>query len=107
MKPLVIPTVNLNGTARADLVQQQVDVLDALTALDKAMAEAMPHGRDYQLAPHTYADARYAWLERRARVEAMRAEITIHAFAINGQSQGREPDLADAIAEAEAMARSK
>jgi hypothetical protein len=42
-----IPTVHLNGTSKAELIQQ---VSDAAAALDEALSwlrGAYPHGRDY------------------------------------------------------------
>ena len=49
MKPLVPPQINLNGTSREALVEQQADVVTALATLLKAMSYAFPNGRDYQL----------------------------------------------------------
>lgn len=82
MKPLALPQVNLNGTAREQLVEQQCDVVVILRALLKAMAEAYPNGRDYQLRPAEYAPAREAWEERMQTIENMREEIEAHAIAI-------------------------
>jgi hypothetical protein len=86
MKPLVQPQVNLNGTARKELVEQQLKVWDAMHALTEAMAQAMPHGRDYQFRPAEYAPAREAWLERMLAVHAMQKEIADHAAAIQQEN---------------------
>lgn len=40
--------VNLNGSSAEALKEQHLKVLHAVWALDKAMGEATPHGRDYQ-----------------------------------------------------------
>jgi hypothetical protein len=44
---LMVPTVHMNGTARADLQQQLADAIDAVHATGKALAKACPNGRDY------------------------------------------------------------
>lgn len=49
------PRVNLNGTSRAALIEQATAVIEAATALEKALAEASPHGRDYQTYPDNAA----------------------------------------------------
>jgi len=61
MKPLVLPQVNLNGTTRERLVEQQCAVMEHLRATYAAMCEAAPHGRDYHLRPEEYHEARAAW----------------------------------------------
>ena len=83
MKPLVLPQVNLNGTSRQCLVEQQSSVLHVLRSLLKVMAQAYPNGRDYQLRPAEYPPAREAWEERMQIIENMRKEIEAHALAIH------------------------
>jgi hypothetical protein len=83
MKPLVLPQINLNGTSRSMLVAQQCDVLDALRALQEAMQEASPNGRDYQFRMGEFAPAQAAWRERWQVIEDMRQEIEAHAIAIS------------------------
>ena len=65
--PLGIPVHNLNGTGIEDLLRQHWAVMEATRALKKALAEAAPHGRDYQTFPD-YASglgpARAQWLKR-------------------------------------------
>lgn len=76
MRYLVQPIVNLNGSTRKQLVEQQLAVIDALNETLSAMAEAMPHGRDYQTqAPGTYQAARDAYLDRRAEIVKLRDEL--------------------------------
>lgn len=54
---MILPTVNLNGTSRTALVEQNFEAAQALReALDKVM-EAAPHGRDYQIGPANYSQA--------------------------------------------------
>lgn len=82
MKPLVLPQVNLNGTTREALVEQQCSVMHVLRSLLKVMAEAAPNGRDYQFRPAEFGPAQEAWRERWQVIEDMRREIEAHAIAI-------------------------
>ena len=44
---IVLPVVSGNGTSREALKEQQVAILRAAHALEAALAEATPNGRDY------------------------------------------------------------
>jgi len=81
-KNLVPPQININGTSRRELVQQQLDVLRTLRALQQAMVDAMPNGRDYQIRPSEAPAARAAWMDRIAIIYEMTQEIEKHAMAI-------------------------
>lgn len=88
LHPLPLPQVNLNGSPGGRLVEQQVKVLNALYRLEEALAEASPHGRDYQTLPEgAYQQARDAWAERRMLAQDLRHEIEAHALKI--QEQGK------------------
>lgn len=82
MKPLVLPQINLNGSPRERLVEQQCDVMAAIRELLMALEEASPNGRDYQFRPAEFAPAQAAWQERWQVIEDMRKEIEAHAMAI-------------------------
>jgi DNA repair ATPase RecN len=82
MKPLILPQLSLNGTARQQLINQQCNVMEALDQLQRAMAEAYPNGRDYQHHPKQYKEARAAWEERQQLIHDMHREIETHAVAI-------------------------
>lgn len=82
MRNLVLPQISINGTSRESLVNQQREVIEALDSVVAKMAEAMPHGRDYQHRPAEYAGARDAWCERLMAVVIFKDEITKHALAI-------------------------
>jgi hypothetical protein len=100
MKPLIIPTVNLNGTSVEDLVRQQLHVVLALGKALEEMGKAMPHGRDYQ-SGYVINDAgssiskaegaREAWRERMKLVHDLMEEVSKHAFHIH---HGKPPDIA-------------
>lgn len=83
MTPLVKPQISINGTDRNELLGQQLAVLEAFRALEHAMNEAAPNGRDYQHHPAELAPARKAWDERIDAVLALRTEIENHAIAIS------------------------
>jgi len=58
MRTLMLPTVNLNGSPRSDLISQHIEVANAARALLEALAKASPHGRDYPSDPATLQEAR-------------------------------------------------
>ena len=73
---LVGPIINLNGTAKIDLVQQYHEAITALNVADRALRAAWPHPRDYQTEPVGVFDT--AQRQHRSRVErvvAVRAEM--------------------------------
>jgi hypothetical protein len=83
MTSLVRPQISINGTAREDLVAQQAAIITALCQVERRMAAASPHGRDYQHRPEEYQQARHAWTERMLLIDQLKQELTDHAFAIN------------------------
>ena len=46
---LAIPTIHLNGTSPAELVDQLCEAVTAISNAEKALAKACPNGRDYYL----------------------------------------------------------
>jgi hypothetical protein len=79
---LIVPQINLNGTDRDTLLDQQCNVRSFLVGALRAMQEAAPNGRDYQLRPADLAPAVAAWRERMQMIEALAREIEEHAIAI-------------------------
>jgi hypothetical protein len=47
MTDLAIPTVHLNGTAKADLINGYCEAIEALHDAGRKLAAAYPNGRDY------------------------------------------------------------
>ena len=47
----VSPIVNMNGSSQEELLEQVMAAKEAVAIAMKALAEATPHGRDYQTAP--------------------------------------------------------
>ena len=76
MDNIQAPVVNSNGTSKEALVSQLKDVYVAGRAMLEAMAEATPHGRDYQTAPPgTYQVAMQQHEDREARILSVLEEI--------------------------------
>jgi hypothetical protein len=71
---LAVPSVHLNGTARADLETQLSDAIEAVHAAGIALAKAAPHGRDYYTQK---GDAIGAAMDQHAvRLEKLRSVAT-------------------------------
>lgn len=70
---LVPEKVNLNGATKQSLVEGYLKILNAIRVLDAAMADAQPHGRDYQSHsdPEAHVKARSAWAYRRVLINEM------------------------------------
>ena len=84
---LVPPKLNLNGTSKEELLFSYTVVLRTLREVDKAMADATPHGRDYQTHsnPDAAINARRAWNVRRALLKLISDEIEHAAEMVAGQ----------------------
>jgi len=80
---LVLPQVSINGSHPDDLLAQQSAVITALAQLQRRMAAARPHGRDYQYRPAEYVAARDAWTAREALLLALQQDLVDHAKAIS------------------------
>ena len=83
---LVLPQISLNGSHPDDLMAQQGAIITALAQLQRRMAAARPHGRDYQYRPAEYAQARDAWAAREALLMALQQDLVDHAKAISRAS---------------------
>lgn len=46
---MIVPIVNINGSKREDLVEQNFQVYQALDVVLQTMRRAAPNGRDFQL----------------------------------------------------------
>lgn len=94
-KPNVIaPTIHLNGTSGADLIDQNREVFDALQIVLKKMREATPHGRDYYVqGPEAYATARREFEARYAQVQLVAdtyEEILIQVLDQQNEREARK-----------------
>ena len=80
---LVRPTVHMNGTSRASLVEQRLDVYTAAKALLEAMAQARPHGRDhYPPNSQPLAEAQAIHNAREMSVQAIIDAVQAEALAL-------------------------
>jgi hypothetical protein len=70
---MITPTIHLNGTSGAVLLEQQLKALAALRAALDAMIEAYPNGRDYYVAGQTAIST--AMAEHEARIAAVVAVV--------------------------------
>lgn len=89
LKPLIQPTINLNGTSGEHLLEQYQAVNDAFSQLLTALGSGVPHGRDYQLSADNGerldARARDAWNDRRLVVHELYQEFRDLAEAVATQ----------------------
>jgi|TARA_R110000824_G_scaffold199750_1_gene383736 hypothetical protein len=80
------PIVHLNGTSGESLVEQRLDIVEALVEVEKAIGQAWPHGRDfYPQGPDALAAAQQVWKERVRVVADLRDEINEEALRIFSQ----------------------
>ncbi len=90
MSDLVIPTLNLNGTAKKSLIDDYLACLDALRAAQAALERTSPHPRDYQTV--TTGTWQRAAQQHRARYRALQEvmdEINTIAERVFDQTTGR------------------
>jgi|688.fasta_scaffold1240297_2 hypothetical protein len=78
------PTVNLNGTSKAALIQYRLDAITALEAALEALREITPHGRDY---PNREAllEAYPVYYSYRDRIQDVINDLTDEATYIDQQ----------------------
>ena len=89
MRPLITPRVNLNGTSKRELVHQQMEICQAIGALQSAMRQATPNGRDFQTVENgdrLCNEARNAFNDRYNALTTMFEEF--QQLAIDIQKQG-------------------
>ncbi len=73
---MILPSIHMNGTSRAELLAGYVDAIDALDEAIAALRRAAPNGRDYYpQSPQAYPQARDEHLARLAALDAIRQEI--------------------------------
>lgn len=85
---MMIPSVHLNGTGKANLLSELEEAHNALLVADQKLRQVTVHGRDYYVqGPSAYAQAREE-MDRRilALDQIMRDMRALHAGV---QGQGR------------------
>lgn len=87
-QPPAVPQINLNGTAKQDLMEEYMAARAAVAKAREAVQNITVHGRDYHMQPEgTWAKAReehYSRIERLLNIENELTEI-----ALKIQEQGR------------------
>ncbi len=75
------PIVNLNGAARAHLIEDRISALDALRLLQERLGVMVPNKRDYPGQPDTYrrdCTVHFARLHAVRQIEqALEAEASV------------------------------
>lgn len=83
MKPLVPPTIHMNGTSKDELLNQLVAVVSALDAALAAINAAAPNGRDYYpQGPEAFREAQAAFEERVLAVRRVHTDFSNLAWDI-------------------------
>ena len=85
----IAPVVNINGTSKRDLIDQNLEAWRAVKAAFGALAEAAPHPRDFQTVqdPTVLAQARVDHKYRLHQLNKIASEL--EEIAIKIQEQGR------------------
>jgi hypothetical protein len=79
-----LPTIHLNGTSKAELIEQLCEASQAIDLAYSALKQAAPNGRDYYpQGPEAYTAARAQHEDRLRRLDAVKAEIDELAMAIS------------------------
>jgi hypothetical protein len=81
---MMIPTLHLNGTSRAELIKQLTDASHALRIAIDALGDASPHGRDYYpQGPDAFRQAHDEHIARFGRLFDVKTEIDALAMKIH------------------------
>jgi len=72
-----LPQININGTAKSDLLEQQVEAMEAIRAAVEAVQASCPNGRDYtpQGSPAAQAAFQRAISEHCDRITRLQAVL--------------------------------
>ena len=85
---MMIPSVHLNGTGKANLLAELETAHEALAVALLALRQVTVHGRDYYVqGPNAYAQARHEMDARLAAISAVQEDLLAIHVAI--QQQGK------------------
>jgi hypothetical protein len=90
IEKLAMPLINMNGTSANELLTQLSEACLAVGAASGAVANAAPHGRDYQLNPGDYQIARKQHEARLMALQAISDELEKIAENIYDQQAERD-----------------
>lgn len=83
MRPLLKPSIHLNGTSKGELLDQLQTVVTALEAALAAINAAAPNGRDfYPQGPEALTEALAAFAERAQAVKQVHTDFSNLAWDI-------------------------
>lgn len=86
--PLATAVVNLNGTSKAELLEQVHNAYSDLNKAIETLGKMNPHGRDYQTAnPQLYDRARKEHQERMAKIHSVINDVREIFVLINDQEE--------------------
>ena len=77
---LAIPTIHLNGSNKATMLEDLANAREAIRDAIRALGETMPNGRDYY--PQGHGALAQAQAEHRARVDAL-ADVMNELMALS------------------------
>lgn len=80
---IISPTLNINGTSAADLIDPRLAAFDALTKAIDSLRQVTPNGRDYPGDNDKCVADRQAHFDRILTINALREQIYAEAVAIN------------------------
>lgn len=80
---MITPHVNINGTSRAELVQQRIDACDYLMDAITALQAVAPNGRDYPGNVDRLLHDRQIHFNRLSALRAMHDELRAEAVQID------------------------
>lgn len=90
---VVCPTINLNGTSADALIEQYAKAATAVADAIKAVAEAWPHGRDFQtMKPCAHRRATEQHDDRMAWLRSVHADLMVILDNVCEQKLRREED---------------
>ena len=79
----IAPTLNINGTSAADLIDPRRAAFDALTNVIIILKQVTPHGRDYPSDADRCAADRSAHFDRLLTLNTLKEQIYAEAVAIH------------------------
>lgn len=85
---LAIPTVHLNGTSAADLLNQLKEAFTAVRQATEKVQQSAPHMRDYyvQADDRAYALAHEQHVQRLKALEAVASDLEAIAIGVQDQT---------------------
>lgn len=86
--PLIIPTLNHNGSSADDLIAPRREACALIDALAVALSAVLPHGRDYPGNDTALQADRQTHRERISALRALHTALIDECIAIRKQAEG-------------------